>query len=216
MDAIAVTLATDGKAVGLAPLGTSLTDEQAAQLHALGRMPVIATDADRAGRDAAERDYWILTPHGIDPLHAHLPDGCDPADLVSIGTPDCLVAAVGNARSLAEDLIDELLKGGRGADLALDALRIVAARPSSEWAVGVDQIADPLGTPASVLESALVSLTRAWNRDARFAARQSASGMGSPSGNAMTDGVEPRMQPRDRPDQQQPNTSLSHAVRPRR
>jgi conjugative relaxase-like TrwC/TraI family protein len=65
MDAVAVAIATDGKAVGLASLGTSLTDEQAAQLRALCRTPVIATDADHAGRVAAERDYWILTPYGM-------------------------------------------------------------------------------------------------------------------------------------------------------
>ena len=63
MDAIAVTLASGGRYIGVAPLGTSLTDEQASQLAAIGRDPIVATDADIAGRVAAERDFWMLTPY---------------------------------------------------------------------------------------------------------------------------------------------------------
>ena len=66
MDAIAVTLATDGKYLGVAPLGTSLTDEQAAQLRLLGyRTPIVATDADLAGRVAARAR--LLDPHPLRP-----------------------------------------------------------------------------------------------------------------------------------------------------
>jgi DNA primase catalytic core len=50
MDAIAVTLASQGRYIGVAPLGTSLTDEQAHQLARSGTQPIIATDADLAGR----------------------------------------------------------------------------------------------------------------------------------------------------------------------
>jgi hypothetical protein len=39
MDAIAVTLASGGRYIGVAPLGTSLTDEQASQLARLGKNP---------------------------------------------------------------------------------------------------------------------------------------------------------------------------------
>jgi DNA primase catalytic core len=56
MDAIAVTLAGQGRYLGVAPLGTSLTEEQAHQLARLGAQPIVATDADLAGRIAAERD----------------------------------------------------------------------------------------------------------------------------------------------------------------
>ena len=78
MDAIAVTLASAGRYLGVAPLGTSLTDEQAAQLAAIGRDPIVATDADLAGQVAAERDFWMLTPHGLDPGYARFPDGPGP------------------------------------------------------------------------------------------------------------------------------------------
>jgi DNA primase len=56
MDALAVTLASGGRYIGVAALGTSLTDEQASQLAAIGKNPIVATDADTAGRVAAERD----------------------------------------------------------------------------------------------------------------------------------------------------------------
>jgi DNA primase catalytic core len=67
MDAIAVTLASGGRYIGVAPLGTSVTDEQASQLARIGRHPIVATDADTAGRVAAERDFWLLTPYCLDP-----------------------------------------------------------------------------------------------------------------------------------------------------
>ncbi|MGB6022700.1 MAG: toprim domain-containing protein, partial [Ornithinimicrobium sp.] len=57
MDAVAVTLATGGSYVGVAPLGTSFTNDQAEQLlnaFPLAR-PVVATDADVAGHVAAEK-----------------------------------------------------------------------------------------------------------------------------------------------------------------
>ena len=83
MDAIAVTLAGGGRYIGVAPLGTSLTDEQASRLARFGKNPIVATDADTAGRVAAERDFWILTSYRLDPRFAPLPQGSDPADLLA-------------------------------------------------------------------------------------------------------------------------------------
>ena len=74
MDAIAVTIAGGGRYIGVAPLGTSLTDEQANQLAAIGQNPIVATDADIASR-LAERHFWILTPYRLDPRFALLPEG---------------------------------------------------------------------------------------------------------------------------------------------
>ncbi len=66
MDAIAVTLATSGKYLGVAPLGTSLTDEQAAQLRQLG-----SSDADRRHRRRPRRPRRrrtrLLDPHPLRP-----------------------------------------------------------------------------------------------------------------------------------------------------
>ena len=68
----------DGRYVGVAPLGTALTDDQARQLATLSTQPIVATDADLAGRVAAERAYWLLAQHGTDPLAVDLPDGSRP------------------------------------------------------------------------------------------------------------------------------------------
>ena len=46
-------------------------------------LPIVATDNDRAGQAATERAYWVLAELGHDPLHATLPDGTDPADLLA-------------------------------------------------------------------------------------------------------------------------------------
>ena len=94
MDAIAVTLSTAGAFVGVAPLGTSLTSEQTTQLAHPGVDPIIATDGDIAGRVAAERDYWILTPHGLNPKTVRLEAGSDPASLLAENGPTSLRAAV--------------------------------------------------------------------------------------------------------------------------
>jgi hypothetical protein len=83
MDAIAVTLASHGRYLGVAPLGTSLTDDQAHQLARIGRQPMVATDADLAGRIAAERDFWLLSCYRLDALHIQLPNGTDPAELLA-------------------------------------------------------------------------------------------------------------------------------------
>ena len=88
IDAIAVTLAGGGRYVGVAPLGTSLTDEQATQLAHHGVDPIVATDADIPGQVAAERAYWHLTPHGLNPRHAKWPDNTDPADVLTYHGPE--------------------------------------------------------------------------------------------------------------------------------
>ena len=90
MDAIAVTWASQGRYIGVAPLGTSLTEEQAHQLARIGAQPIVATDADLAGRIAAERDFWMLSCYRLDPLYARLPDGTDPADLLAVLGPTAL------------------------------------------------------------------------------------------------------------------------------
>ena len=179
MDAIAVTLATGGKYIGVAPLGTSLTDEQAAQLRELGhRTPIVATDADLAGRVAAERDYWILTPYGHDPRYAALPDGTDPADLLATGRAAVLAVALENASPLARRLIDERCSHQPVSEAALDALRVIAAQPSQQWVNGLQDLADRLAIPGSVLRPTLTDLVTAWNDRPSASAQLALCGLG--------------------------------------
>ena len=71
--------------------------QQATQLARIGVDPVVATDADIAGRIAAERAFWMLSCYRLDPLYARLPDGTDPADLLAlkgpVGPTDALTGA---------------------------------------------------------------------------------------------------------------------------
>ena len=128
IDALAVTLASpastisgnrgSGGHVGLAPLGTALTDSQADSLlpylrtsaNQSGVTPLVATDADRAGQAAAARDYWILTARGADPAHVTLPDGQDPASLLREQGAAALAGRLtASTRPLAGILVEERL-----------------------------------------------------------------------------------------------------------
>jgi DNA primase catalytic core len=129
MDAIAVTIASGGRYIGVAPLGTSLTDEQASQLARIGKNPIVATDADLAGRVAAEPDFWMLTSYRLDPRFAPLPEGSDPADLVALNGPAALTAVLDQARPLGDELIKERLTSLPTDQARLEAARVVAARP---------------------------------------------------------------------------------------
>jgi len=172
MDAIAVTLASQGRYLGLAPLGTSLTEEQAAQLARTGMHPVVATDADRAGRIAAEGAYWMLSCHRLDPLYAQLPDGTDPADLLALRGPTALIRALAVAQPLAQRLLEERLANLPPAQAPLEAIQVVAARPARHWADDSSVISLRLGVPMAQIRHTLLTLVKQWNTDPRRAAQQ--------------------------------------------
>jgi DNA primase catalytic core len=205
MDAIAVTLASQGRYLGVAPLGTSLTGEQAHQLARIGAQPIVATDADLAGRIAAERDYWMLSCYRLDPLHARLPGGTDPADLLALAGPTGLTEALAAAQPLAEQLIGERLKNLPPADALLEAARVVAARPSRHWDRGGTAISSRLGIPGVQVRHALRTLVNQWNTDPRQAAQQPLQALGEVKrriSKAIEDpGQHRRTAPARRPDQ---------------
>ena len=172
-DAIAVTRASEGRYVGVAPLGTNLTSEQATQLRGYGVDPIVATDADVPGQVAAQRDYWILTPQLLQPRFATLPDGSDPAELVATGSGPQLVDALDQARPLADVLIDERLANLPPVEAALAAAPVIAAQPVDAWEPAVHTVAERIGVDADVIRSSAAAFTRAWNNDpARLADQQ--------------------------------------------
>jgi DNA primase catalytic core len=178
IDAIAVTLASGGRYLGVAPLGTSLTDEQATQLARLAVHPIVATDADLAGRVAAERDFWMLSCHRLDPRYAQLPEGTDPADLLALRGPTALTEALAGAQPLAKQLIDERLKNLPPTQALLEAARVVAARPSRRWNQGSAAISSRLGAPTVQVRHALRTFVNEWNTDPRHAAEQPLQAIG--------------------------------------
>ena len=171
LDAWAVTLATGGRHIGLAPLGTSLTDEQAAQMAALGRPLVVASDADLAGRVAAERDYWLLTQHGLDPGAATFPAGLDPAGILARDGAAALERALVTAKPLGDLLLEERLTHLAGEVALRDAAHVLAARPEQHWIPGIDAVASRLTLPPAAARSRLAASVLAWNRDPRASAR---------------------------------------------
>jgi DNA primase catalytic core len=172
MDAIAVTLASRGLYLGVAPLGTSLTEEQASQLARLAVQPVVATDADPAGRMAAERAFWMLSCYRLDPLYARLLDGTDPADLLALRGPTALTKALAATQPLAERLLEERLANLPPAEALLEAARVVAARPSRRWDQDSSAISFRLGVPMAQVRHTLLTLVKQWNSDPRRAAQQ--------------------------------------------
>jgi DNA primase catalytic core len=178
MDAIAVTSAGQGRYIGLASLGTSLTEEQAHQIARIGTQPIVATDADLAGRVASERDFWLLSSYRLDPLYARLLDGTDPADLLALAGPTALTAALAAAQPLAEQLIDERLKNLPPGDALLEATRVAAARPSRHWDHDSTVISSRLGVPMVQVRHALRGLVNEWNTDPRQAAQQPLQAIG--------------------------------------
>ena len=85
MDAIAVTLAGDGHAVGVAPSGTALTATQVSILQphfAEDPVALVALDNDEAGWKAAEKAHDMLTSRGADPHRLRILGECkDPGDM---------------------------------------------------------------------------------------------------------------------------------------
>jgi DNA primase catalytic core len=177
MDAIAVTLASGGRYIGVAPLGTSLTDKQASQLAAIGKNPIVATDADIAGRVAAERDFWILTPHRLDPRYALLPDGSDPADLLALNGPAALTTVLDQARPLGDELINERLTNLPPELARHEATRVAAARPPESWDQGSNTISSRLKVPLDAVRQALLAHVKEWNSDPRRAAKEPLQGV---------------------------------------
>ncbi|WP_370236909.1 MobF family relaxase [Nocardioides sp.] len=174
MDAVAVTIASAGLYVGVAPMGTALTHEQAAQLAAVGRDPIVATDADLAGQVAAERDFWMLTPHGLDPGFARFPDGLDPADLLAQHGPAALTAAVASGqpafRSLGDQLLTERLDNLASEQARVAAMRILSARPRRAWEPGGNQVRARLQLSQRQARRDLRDAVKSWDADPRKAA----------------------------------------------
>jgi len=187
LDALAVTLAAGGDAVGVAPLGTAFTNAQAdtlrpylqaAATYDAGDQPhpaagvVVATDADAAGRKAANRAYWQLVARGGNPGHLALPDGLDPAELLTTAGPRALREAITAARTgdstLARRLVTDRvasytdrLHTAEGTVHAIrSAAKVIAALPPGHWPAHIahlDTLVDaaPGITGMEVLDAAL-------------------------------------------------------------
>lgn len=192
MDAIAITLASAGQLVGVAPLGTSLTEEQSQQLAAIREhfgagtasdldssaaefdpWLIVATDNDEnlSGQVAAERDYWLLAPHDLDSGHATFPSGLDPADMYTLRGPAALREALKQPNALANSLLEERLTNLPPGQARTAGAQIIAARPARRWRDGMSRISDRLHLSTAMAQRDLITAADSWVGDRRQAAR---------------------------------------------
>jgi DNA primase catalytic core len=186
MDALAVTLGSNGAAVGIAPLGTALTINQIRLLRANidmvnGRDRIaVATDSDAAGWKSAQKAFWHLTAADLDPTQLELPDGLDPAKLFETEGADAIAVAIENRSPLGDAMIDHLLRtAGHWSEtdvrqtLIHQAARILAVRGSDRWLDGFERLRHKLHFAPGILEHQTVteSMERDRNRPAYAHAR---------------------------------------------
>ncbi|WP_353952526.1 MobF family relaxase [Knoellia sp. S7-12] len=163
IDALAVTLSGHGHYVGVAPLGTALTDEQARELATLSTHPVVATDADLAGRIAAERAFWLLAQHGADPLAVDIPEGADPASVLHNHGPAALLELLGSARPLGAMLIDERLANLPTNAAVNSAARVIAASPPTSWVAQIRTLQRRTASPLESIAGLVRTAATRWN-----------------------------------------------------
>ena len=186
MDALAITLGSNGTAIGIAPMGTALTVNQIRLLRTHidmidGRDRIaVATDSDPAGWKSAQKAFWHLTAADLDPTHLDLPDGLDPAKLFETQGADAITAAIDNRSPLGDAMIDHLLRTtGHWSDtdvrqkLIHQTARVLGSRGSERWLDGFEYLRQKLHLAPGILEHQTVteSMERDRNRPAYAQAR---------------------------------------------
>jgi DNA primase len=186
MDALAISLGSNGAAVGIAPMGTALTVNQIRLLRGNidmvnGRDRIaVATDSDPAGWKSAQKAFWHLTAADLDPTHLELPDGLDPAKLFETQGADAILAAIENRAPLGDAMIDHLLRtAGHWSDTAVrqklihEAARILGSRGAETWLDAFERLHNRLHLGPGILQHQTVteSMVRDRNRPAYAQAR---------------------------------------------
>ena len=158
LDAVAVTTASEGRYVGVAPCGTALTADQVGQLAECaaggeGRV-LVAFDGDQAGQRATSRAWDLLAGRFAEPLSVLFPPGQDPASVLAEHGCDTLARMLDqNSRPLADTVIDtaiaryeQWLEFLEGKFNALHAVAPLIARlPAGQVARQVGRAAEQLG-----------------------------------------------------------------------
>ena len=93
----------------VAPLGTAFTTSQATVIRRYSPHVVLLFDGDAAGREAAKKSREPCREAGLETRVAALPKGLDPDDFVRERGIEAMKQVIGNARSLLEYLIEQVL-----------------------------------------------------------------------------------------------------------
>jgi DNA primase catalytic core len=190
IDALAITLGAAGSHVGVASLGTALTDRQTNQLllYIGADKPgvLVATDADGAGWKAAQRAYWQLTARGDNPAYVLMAEGFDPATTLERGGPDAVRQMLARSQPLARTLIDEriysLTRRIPTAERHAAAIRAVAevigALPPRHWCEQIDYVTNRLDGAPCTAYFAVIDAGDRWTNDPQGLAQQHISTIG--------------------------------------
>jgi DNA primase len=111
-----IAMATAGFPATVAPLGTSLTEDQLTLLWKMADEPVLLFDGDNAGRRAAYRAVDLALPllqPGKSLGFATLPQGHDPDDLIRVSGPVAMADVLATVQPLAEVLWLREIEAGR-------------------------------------------------------------------------------------------------------
>jgi DNA primase len=135
----------------VASMGTALTEEQVAELARLGKVVLLAFDADRSGQEAMLRVQRAAAGRGLDLKVVRLPDDKDPCDLLLEEGPDSFATKAGEAISFLQFQVESVMEGAdmssaAAKDRLIAGLRPVFAGigPSAERDEQVRRVADRL------------------------------------------------------------------------
>jgi DNA primase len=128
----------------------------------------VATDPDRAGRAAAERAYFALAVRGQNPKVAALPDGVDPAQLLTDRGERAVVEAVEDGPDLARAVIDRRLaeRGrvdsvGERVSAARHAAQVLAPLGQDKWEQHIAHIAEQVDVAPTTVHAMVVEASSA-------------------------------------------------------
>jgi DNA primase len=146
-----VSLARAGVGNVVAPLGTALTEDQAAILRRRVERVVVMFDGDSAGRTAAARAFPVLARAGLAAYVVPLPEGEDPDSLVRRGGREAVEQLLEDKRGLLDEIIASSARASDGT--AQDAARRIeklgkfvgAVRSPMEQDLYRQQVADAFG-----------------------------------------------------------------------
>jgi DNA primase len=132
-DVLALHQAGIGEAVAI--MGTALTQEQLAEVGRAASTLILALDADRSGQEAMLRASRLAEERGLELRVVEMPDGMDPAELVTSAGPEPFVERMESAVPMIEFqvrrvLADADLESPSGRDKALgEARKLISAVP---------------------------------------------------------------------------------------
>jgi len=183
-----VSLAARGIEHVVAPLGTAMTEEQAALLARYTSRALLLYDSDAAGQRASFRTADALLRAGVHPLIVPLPEGEDPDTIVRREGPDGLRRRIADADDVLDRKIAILEERDYFEDIdgrrrALDGLlpTIRAAMDPALRDLYIDRVVGRTGVRRETLEQELAERAARAER-ARSARAAAAAATGSATG----------------------------------